>query len=79
MWDLLFVLSFIINVALLVHFLKLFDKFKKPLKKSFDKKKDEVVGYYHDDKGPVSLKQADSFDYKSVFDNNAWRRNQIGM
>ena len=73
MWDLLFVLSFLINVGLLVYFLK--PKLPRALKKT---KKDDVVGYYDDTNGPVPIKKADSFDYTSVFDNKGWR-NLIGF
>jgi hypothetical protein len=72
MWDILFFISFIINVGLLVYFLK-------PLKKALTRtKKEEVVGYYDDTDGPVSLKDADSYNYRDVFDNKGWR-NLIGF
>jgi hypothetical protein len=71
MWDLLFVLSFLINVGLLVYFLK------PQLPKPFDKKpKEEPVVGYQDDmdlSGPVSLKQADTYHYADVFANKGWR------
>ena len=77
MWDVLFVISFIINVGLLVYFLKPVFLAKEPLKRT---KKEVVTGYYDDTdmNQPVPLKKADTFDYKSVFDDNGWR-NLIGF
>jgi hypothetical protein len=76
MWDLLFVISFIINVGLLVYFLK--PELPGALKRT--KKKEEVKGYYDDTdmNRPVLIKEADSFDYTSVFDDKGWR-NLIGF
>ena len=71
MWDLLFVLSFLINVGLLVYFLK------PQIPKPFDRgDPPPVVVAYEDDmdlSGPVSLKQADKYNYSDVFANKGWR------
>ena len=75
MWDLLFVLSFLINVGLILYFLK---PELLPKKKALKRTKEQVVGYYDDTDGPVLIKEADSFDYTSVFDDKGWR-NLIGF
>jgi hypothetical protein len=71
MWDALFVISFVINVALLLYFLK-----PQALKTLLPKKvkKHKVVGYYDDDDSdnPVPIKD-DSYDYSDVFGNKGWR------
>lgn len=70
MWDVLFVLSFLINVGLLVYFLKPQVPFDR-----VDTAPPVVVAYEDDMdlSGPVSLKQADKFNYSDVFANKGWR------
>jgi hypothetical protein len=74
MWPLLFLLSFLINIVLILYFLT-------PFRKTLDvaRKEDDLppIGYYDETRGPVLLKEADSSDYSSVFDDKGWR-NLIG-
>jgi len=66
-------ISFVINIALLVYFLR-----PKVLKEEKREKAPKVVGY-DDGNGPVRIKDADSYDYRSLFDPNKGWRNLLGF
>jgi len=70
MWELLFLISFVINIGLLVYFLRpreVVRVFEKPPPPNI------VVGYYDGDL--VTLKQAEKkSDFSDVFDSSkGWR------